>query len=83
MRGGVLLVRLAHFRRRVRGAAAQVPEKYRRAAELHFGWTFNKVNGGLYGESNCVVYGDLGSTVVELDRGCADESDGVRNAARS
>jgi len=82
MRGGVLLVRLAHFRRRVRGAAAQVPEKYRRAAELQFGWTFNKVDGGLYGESNRVVYGNLGGSLVELDRSGADESDGVRDAAR-
>lgn len=82
MRGAVLLVRLAHFRRRVRRYEPQIPERVRRAAELHFGWSFNKVDGGLYGENNCMVYGDLGRTVVELDRGCADELNGVRDAAR-
>lgn len=58
-----------------------IPEKYMRAAEVGYGWVFNnKVRGK--DEDRCMVHSNLGGSLVELDRGCADESDRVRNAAR-
>lgn len=75
-----LLVRIAHFRRRVRRMDS-IPEKYMRAAEAGYGWSFNNEVRGK-DENHCMVHSDLGSSVVELDRGCADELNGVRNAAR-
>lgn len=45
-----LLVRIAHFRKRVRRMDT-IPEKYMRAAEAGYGWVFNKGKGEGYGNA--------------------------------
>lgn len=86
MRGGVLLARLAHFRRRVRRYDPQVPEKYMRAAELQFGWTFNKVERGKGYEHARMEDRDLvaisNRELAMHLRASRDNDDGVRNVAR-